>query len=77
MISSCWELVAVGSLSTCAQMPKSTTFTKSRSPSRATSTMLLGLKSRWMMPDSCAVPSARHTWLATCTARPAEILPSS
>ena len=43
-------------------MPKSQTFTKSGSPRREASMMLLGLRSRWTMPWACASSSAPSTW---------------
>src|SRR5690242_20867866 len=50
-------------------MPKSTIFTMSR-PSFPRATMMLsGLRSRWMIPMSCAASSPSATWRVMCAAR--------
>ena len=49
------------SLSVALAMPKSHTLTKSCSPRRSISMMLLGLRSRWITPCACASSSAFST----------------
>ena len=43
-------------------MPKSRILTTSRCPSRSTSMMFSGLRSRWTMPAACACSSPRRIW---------------
>ena len=53
----------------CLAMPKSSTLTKSASPSRETRKMFSGLRSRWMMPAACAAESARQICVPMATTR--------
>ncbi len=56
-------------------IPKSSTFTKSGSPSFVTSITFSGLRSRWTIPSPCPRETALAIWLVMWSARPSSIAP--
>ena len=56
-------------------MPKSTTFTKSVSPSTDSRKTFAGLRSRWTIPFACVADSADATCRMMWLAAGADILP--